>query len=178
MTSELAEGAALVAPLFLGFLMHGLCIRFGGLGELASPISRRLFGVNKTYRGVLCVALGTAAGFATTKPASLELGEGSRTAQLALLGFVVGIAAMTAELPNSFLKRRAGIPPGAQARGMRGFAFHVLDQVDVVFGVWAVLAWLVTPTWGRLAGSFGTVYVAHQLVSLTGYWLGMRTTAR
>jgi hypothetical protein len=31
---------------------------------------------------------------------------------------------------------------------------------------------------GRLAGSFATVSVAHQIVSLMGYWLGMRTTAR
>ena len=85
---------------------------------------------------------------------------------------------MAAELPNSFLKRRVGIPPGAQASGMRGMAFHVLDQVDVVFGAWAVMAWVVKPTLGRLAGSLGTVYVGHQLISLLGYWLGMRTTAR
>lgn len=167
-----------MAPLFIGFAMHGLCIRLGWLGGLASPISARLFGANKTYRGVLCVALGTAAGFVLFKPACLELGEGPRTAQLALLGFAVGGAAMAAELPNSLLKRRVGIAPGAQAKGVRGVVFHVLDQVDVVFGAWVVLAWLVTPTWGRLAGSFGTVYVAHQLVSLMGYWLGMRTTAR
>ena len=178
MTSELVEGAILVVPLFMGFVVHGLCIRSGVLSELASPISRNLFGANKTYRGVLSVALGTAAGFAAINPAWLELGEGSRTAQLALLGFVVGAAAMAAELPNSFLKRRVGIPPGAQANGIRGVAFHVLDQVDVVFGAWAVMAWLVKPTLGRLAGSFGTVYVGHQLISLLGYWLGMRATAR
>jgi CDP-diglyceride synthetase len=178
MTSELVEGAILVVPLFMGFVVHGLCIRSGMLSALASPISRNLFGANKTYRGVLCVALGTAAGFAAINPAWLELGEGSRTAQLALLGFVVGAAAMAAELPNSFLKRRVGIPPGAQANGIRGMAYHVLDQVDVVFGAWAVMAWLVKPTLGRLAGSFGTVYVGHQLISLLGYWLGMRATAR
>ncbi len=178
MTTEMAQGAILVAPLFIGFAMHGLCIRLGWLGSLASPISPRLFGANKTYRGLLCVALGTAVGFAAFKPACLVLGEGSRTARLVVLGFVVGGAAMAAELPNSFLKRRVGIPPGTQAHGMRGIVFHVLDQVDVVFGAWVVLGWLVTPTWGRLAGSIGTVYVGHQLVTLMGYWLGMRTSAR
>ena len=141
-----------MAPLFVGFAMHGLCIRLGVLGVLESPISRNLFGANKTYRGVLCVALGTAMGFAAVKPALLGLGEGSRTAQLALLGFVVGTAAMAAELPNSFLKRRVGIPPGAQANGMRGIAFHLLDQVDVVFGAWVVLGWVARPTFARLAG--------------------------
>ena len=57
-------------------------------------------------------------------------------------------------------------------------AFHVLDQVDVVSGAWAVMAWLAKPTLGRFAGSLGTVYVGHQLISLMGYWLGMRATAR
>ena len=58
----------------------------------------------------------------------------------ALIGFLVGAAAMAAELPNSFLKRRLGISPGAQASGIRGLVFHIADQIDVVFGAWAVLA--------------------------------------
>jgi hypothetical protein len=178
MGSQLTEGAILVAPLFIGFLTHGLCIRLGWLGSLASPISRRSFGANKTYRGVVCVALGTAVGFAAFGPAWLELGDGARTARLASLGFAVGSAAMSAELPNSLLKRRVGIPAGTQATGMRGVVFHVLDQVDVVFGAWLVLLWVVKPTWARIAGSLGTVYVGHQVVTLVGYWLGMRKTAR
>jgi len=37
---------------------------------------------------------------------------------------------------------------------------------------------VVTPTVGRVAGTLGTVYIGHQLVSLVGYWLGMRTSPR
>jgi hypothetical protein len=178
MVTELAEGALLVAPLFVGFALHGLCIRAKALRRLAVPIKRKAFGENKTYRGVVCVALGTAAGFVAINPRFLLLGGGRRAPELAFLRLFVGTAAMLAELPNSFLKRRMGIAPGAQAGGIRGVAFHVLDQVDVVFGAWAVLALVSRPTWGRLGGSLGTVYVGHQLVSLVGYWLGMRTTAR
>jgi hypothetical protein len=164
-----------MAPLFFGLAAHGLCIRFDALAWLARPISTRMFGANKTYRGIICVALGTAAGFALLRPSLLRpMGLSG----MALVGLFVGAAAMAAELPNSFLKRRLGIAPGAQAHGPRGFAFHVLDQVDLVLGAWAVLAWIVAPTWGRLAGSLGAVYLGHQLVSLAGYWLGMRTTAR
>ena len=76
------------------------------------------------------------------------------------------------------MKRRVGIAPGGRAKGVPGVVFHALDQVDVVFGAWVVLAWVARPTWPRLAGSIGTVYVGHQVVSLMGYWLGMRTTAR
>jgi hypothetical protein len=54
----------------------------------------------------------------------------------------------------------------------------VLDQVDVVFGAWAVLAWVAPPTWARGAGSLVTVYLGHQLLSVVGYRLGMRATAR
>jgi hypothetical protein len=178
MLTELAEGTLIIAPLFLGFSVHGLCIRLGALRGFATPIKRQWFGENKTYRGVVCVALGTAVGFVVIDPAFLSLGSEQRTTALALLGLLVGTAAMLAELPNSFLKRRMGIAPGTQAGGIRGVAFHVLDQIDVVFGAWAILAWVARPTMGRLGGTLGTVYIGHQLVSLVGYWLGMRTSAR
>jgi hypothetical protein len=56
--------------------------------------------------------------------------------------------------------------------------FHVLDQVDLVIGAWLMLAFFVTATWPRIAGSLVFVYVAHQVVTLVGYWLGMRATSR
>ncbi len=124
------------------------------------------------------MALGTAAGFVALNPAPLGFIGRLRVAYLGLLGLAVGTAAMLAELPNSLLKRRLGIAPGVQARGMLGVPFHVIDQVDVLFGAWAVLACVTKPTAGRLAGSLGTVYVGHQLVSLVGHWLGMRNTPR
>jgi hypothetical protein len=127
---------------------------------------------------VVCVALGTALGFVAINPGSLELGDGHRVGELALLGLLVGAVAMLAELPNSWLKRRVGIPPGEQARGVCGIVFHVLDQVDVLFGAWAVLAGVAKPTAGRLGGSLLTLYVGHQLLSRIGFWLGMRTTPR
>jgi CDP-diacylglycerol--serine O-phosphatidyltransferase len=176
-TSEVAVGAIVVAPLFVGLVAHGLCIRFGLLRSVAVSINPRLFGANKTYRGVVAVALGTAAGFAAVRPPEL-LAPVASSYRFALVGLAVGAVAMLAELPNSFLKRRMGIAPGNQARGLSGIAFHVLDQVDVVFGAWLVLGWLLKPTWLRLAGSFAAVYVGHQIISLIGYWLGMRTTPR
>jgi CDP-diglyceride synthetase len=175
LAAQLAEGAIAMLPLFFGLATHGLCIPFGALRAFARPISTSLFGANKTYRGILCVAIGTAVGFVVIRPSLLEPTDARR---LALVGFCVGAAAMAAELPNSFLKRRLGIAPGSQARGARGAAFHVLDQIDLVVGAWAVLAWLVLPTLPRLAGSLLVVYIGHQLLSVAGYWLGMRTTAR
>jgi CDP-2,3-bis-(O-geranylgeranyl)-sn-glycerol synthase len=169
-TAELAEGAAVVTPLFLGFAAHGLCIRFGLLRGLAVPVDRgatfngiRIFGENKTYRGIVCVAVGTAVGFVLIRPSVVppNVQGGLSLVSLALLGFAVGTAAMLAELPNSLLKRQLGIGPGRQARGLRGAAFHVLDQLDVLCGAWAVLCAVVQPTLGRMIGSVACVYMGH-----------------
>jgi CDP-2,3-bis-(O-geranylgeranyl)-sn-glycerol synthase len=182
--AHLAEGALLFSPLFLGFLAHGLSMRFGWGRRLARPIDagrtwrgRRLLGDNKTYRGVVAVALGTALGFAALGRIPGAVPPLSR-AGAALLGLAVGAAAMVAELPNSALKRQLAIAPGAQATGWRGALFHVLDQVDVLVGGWLVLGWVVPLTAGRALGSFIFIYVGHQLASLAGYALGLRRTVR
>jgi len=190
MSGEVAEGALLFLPLFLGFVLHGLCIRFGLLRGLTVPIDRgatlggrRLFGDSKTYRGLACVALGTALGFGLLS----ALGDHSDFPHLdrlpsagpaSLLGLGVGVAAMLAELPNSAVKRRLGISPGSQARGIRGVVFHVLDQIDVLFGAWPVLATRVPPSAALVLGSVGFVYLGHQLITVVGYCLGMRAKAR
>ena len=124
-----------------------------------------MFGDNKTWRGILAVALGSALGFAM-------IGHGP------LLGLAVGASAMLAELPNSFLKRRFAIAPGQQAAGLRGLLFQLLDQVDVVAGAWLVLAFVVPPTPARVIGSLLAVVLVHPLVTAAGCALGMRATSR
>jgi hypothetical protein len=175
--NELLAGALLMAPLFLGLIAHGLCIRFGLLHGLARPIDRgatirgrRLFGDNKTWRGIVAVSLGSALGF-------LLLGTPARPIA-ALLGLAVGTAAMLAELPNSFLKRQLAIAPGTQARGVRGVLFGLLDQVDVVAGAWLVLGFVMRPTLARVLGSLLAVALVHPLLTAAGYALRMRGTAR
>ena len=68
--SDLLFVTSLLVPLLLGLVVHGLCMKFGWLSRLAKPIDqgqtfrgRRLFGANKTYRGIVAVGLGTALGF-------------------------------------------------------------------------------------------------------------------
>jgi hypothetical protein len=188
--SELVQGAWLVSPLFAGFILHGVSIRYGFLTTLARPIdrgarvrNRRLFGDNKTYRGVVCVAFGTMVGFlaltslhdSAEQPALSALPSGSLAA---LLGLGVGGAAMLAELPNSALKRQLDIRPGAQGSGLSGLLFHVLDQVDVLAGAWVVLAIFVSVTPVLVLGSVLFMYLGHQVITGMGYLLGMRVTAR
>lgn len=157
----------------MGFAGHGLCIKTGFLRALARPIDggahfrgRRLFGENKTCRGIVVVAIGTGLGCLAVG----RFGFG--------FGLLMGAAAMAAELPNSFLKRQLGIAPGGQTTGLAGAFFHVLDQVDVTAGAWLVLALRVRTTPALVLASLVFVFVTHQLITLAGYALGMRATWR
>jgi CDP-archaeol synthase len=167
------EASALFAPLLLGFVCHGLCIKTGFLRTLARPLDagarfrgRRLLGDNKTYRGIVVVAIGTGLG-------TLALGRFPFG-----FGLLVGAAAMAAELPNSFSKRQLDVEPGRQATGLKGVIFHVLDQIDVTAGAWLVLALRVKPTPALVLASLVFVFVTHQVITVTGYALGMRATWR
>jgi len=58
--------AYLFLPLLVGLALHGFCIKYDALAFLYRPIDRgrkfrgkRIFGDNKTYRGVVVVSLGT-----------------------------------------------------------------------------------------------------------------------
>src|SRR5262245_37798102 len=180
-----------LSPLLVGLAFHGLCIKFGWLGWLARPIDagatlrgRRLLGANKTYRGVLAVALGTSAGVGLQMV--LHRAGVARAAELLPytnpwvigLGFAIGAAAMLAELPNSLLKRQLGIAPGTAARGMKAAFFFVLDQVDMLLGVWVVLGLVIGVTVSRVLWSVVFLFITHQLLTVAGYQLGMRATAR
>jgi hypothetical protein len=184
--------AYLFLPLLVGLALHGFCIKYDFLAFLCRPIDRglkfqgkRIFGDNKTYRGVVVVSLGTAIGFALqsllfhriASVSSVELFEYSFFKSVAL-GLAVGVAAMLSELPNSFIKRRFEIAPGTAAKGWKAVIFYVYDQIDFLLGAWLVLAVVVPVTIGRVLLSSGLLLVAHQLMSSVGYALGMRRTAR
>lgn len=188
MWSEIWQGAMLATPLLVGLVVHGMVMKFKLMPALAVPIDggasfrgKRLFGDNKTFRGVVSMGLGSSLGFLLLG----TLASGSRYRYLGqlpdgavalLLGAAVGIVAMLAELPNSTLKRQLDLPPGEQAKGVSRIALHVLDQVDIWAGAWLVLAFVVSPTFGLLLGSFLWIYRGHQIFTFIGYKLGMRAT--
>jgi CDP-archaeol synthase len=184
--------AYLFFPLLVGLALHGFCIKYDALAFLCRPIDRgrkfcgkRIFGDNKTYRGVVVVSLGTVIGFGLqsvflhriASVRSVELFDYAFFKSVAL-GGAVGVAAMLSELPNSFIKRRFEIAPGRAAKGWKGVVFYVYDQIDFLLGSWLVLAIVVPVTAWRVLFSAGLLLVAHQLMSSVGHALGMRKTAR
>ncbi len=187
---ELSGVLYLLAPLAGGALASGLCIRFGWLSALARPIDggrhfrgRSLFGPNKTFRGVLAVAVGnmTVLGAQTTLLHGVPWSRGIELFDYGavdgwLLGLLLGLLAALAELLNSFAKRQAGIGPGEAGRGAVGALFRLLDQVDVLLGVWLAYAWVVPVSPGRVLLSAVVLALGHQAITLVGKALGMRRT--
>jgi hypothetical protein len=188
--SDIERAIWLIAPLVLGSLVHGLCMRYQWLSAMAVPIDggrsfrgKRLFGNNKTVRGLMAVGLGTALGFLLRPmlyaPQSIDPSWLSRPTLLAFLfGFAVGVSAMLFELPNSFLKRQLSIAPGKPGQGGLGAIFYVVDQIDLLPGVWLAMTFVVPLSGATILWSALLLLVGHQVVTTSSYFLGMRSTWR
>jgi hypothetical protein len=167
-------------------------MRFDWLAFLRRPIDagrswrgRRLFGHSKTWRGPLLVAAGSAGIWWLQQrvlhsiPAFAALeGVDYDTLPGAWFGALAGFAAELGELPNSFVKRRLGIGPGETARGPLAVLFYLWDQLDVVIAYQAVMACVVPPSGLGLATVLVLGTTIHPLLTLIGYALRMRPTAR
>lgn len=191
MLSEVLGVVYLLLPLLGGAALHGACMKYGWLGALVRPIDggrvlggRPIFGRSKTWRGPVAVAAGAGAVFAVQRHllhaipalASLELTD--YAALPGWFGAAAGLLAELAELPNSFVKRRLGVEPGGTARGALGVVFFLWDQLDLLLGFWLVTAAFVGATPLRVGASLLLVAVLHPLLTLGGYLLGMRPSAR
>jgi CDP-2,3-bis-(O-geranylgeranyl)-sn-glycerol synthase len=166
-----AFNAASLALFLVGaFSLAGMCQTLW----LASPLSRhlempidggrtwrgrRIFGDNKTFRGFVVMVPATATSFlliATAWPdATANHLWTLSPAEYAGLGAWAGFGFMAGELPNSFLKRQLGVPPGAGAAGgaLRPLC-ALVDRCDSVVGAMVFVA-LVVPvpvaTWALVA---------------------------
>jgi hypothetical protein len=146
--------------------------------RLKQPISARLFGSHKTWRGALVMSAGTiaAAGALGRVPAyRRRLPAEIAAANPLVVGALLGTACWVGELPNSFLKRRLGIPPGGHRRSAGGLAIAVFDQADWV----PLAALLLRPIWRmtvrETAEVFAIVSAVHVPINLVGYAVGART---
>jgi|SRR5215831_11427388 len=180
------DGLWVFLPVLGAFLVHGPVLRFDLVPQLKRPLDggtkfrgRRLFGDNKTWRGVLAmfagvlvatVALAQWPDYWRHLPSAIQ-----RTSPW-ITGALIGLGVVLAELPNSFLKRQLGIAPGAQERSALGIAFAIFDQGDFVLGVWLLLApiWFMSPA--QAAVAFVVVALIHFAINLVGYAVGARTS--
>jgi hypothetical protein len=120
----------LYIPLIISNIVHMVIVKANYLSVLRKPINTKLFGANKTYRGLLVICI---------LNALLQLGLNSFLYQTWAfadfgLGMVLGLAYILSELPNSFVKRRMGIPAGGKAHQGK-LLFMIMDKSDSALGV-------------------------------------------
>jgi hypothetical protein len=150
-------------------VLHAPVLRYDLLKRLKRPISDRLFGSNKTWRGALVMFTGVfvATGvFWPLMPDELD--------SWPLAGALIGAGTVLGELPNSFLKRRLGIGPGERRVTPGGIALVVYDQADFVPAIAIALLPVWTMPLDTLLLGFVAVAAVHLVVNVIGYAIGAR----
>jgi CDP-2,3-bis-(O-geranylgeranyl)-sn-glycerol synthase len=145
--------------------------------KLALPIDfgrklrkRRIFGDNKTFRGlifgVLASVLFTYLQFLLSAyPFFSGLGFFDYSDWL-IAGFLMGVGVMVGDLAGSFLKRRFSIKPGS--------SFLLFDQLGAVVGFLIFILPVYVPSVSVVLTSMFLGFFLHILVNLAGYYLGLK----
>ncbi|HYF25073.1 MAG TPA: CDP-archaeol synthase [Baekduia sp.] len=181
------EAILVFLPVLGAPLLHAPVLRFDLLPWLKRPLDggatwrgRRLFGANKTWRGALCMVLGVLLATLLLEAAWPawweELPADLRDAGPAVVGTLVGLGIVLGELPNSFLKRQLDVAPGSQASGGTRVGLTVLDQGDLVLGVWVALLPVFVMPLAAVAVAFVAVSLVHLVINVIGYAIGARET--
>ena len=171
-------------PILGAVAAHAPVLSFDLLPSLKRPIDggrtfrgRRVLGDNKTWRGGVVMLAGVIA--ATLALSSWPgywdgLPQGVRDAGPLLFGVLLAVGTVAGELPNSFLKRQIGIPPGRQLRSGTGVLISMLDQGDFVIGVWVALLPIWVMSVGQALLAFAVVGVVHLGINVVGYSVGAK----
>ncbi|NOQ71827.1 MAG: hypothetical protein GQ574_07495 [Crocinitomix sp.] len=118
-----------ILPLLLSNVIHMLVVKQNFLSSLAQPIWQVGLGANKTWRGFLIVPILNAFFFWLI----ISIGN-IAILNPVLIGFLLGLAYLLFELPNSYIKRRAGIQAGSTGNKY-GLFVTLIDKMDSAFGV-------------------------------------------
>ncbi len=176
-------------PILVAGLGHVAVIRLDLFKFLAAvPLDfgltlggKRLFGENKTLRGIAVMCVATAGCvmietlLATWWAWARDLAAPFQLAHPMIWGALAGAGYSVGELPNSFAKRRLGVAPGAIATGWSRPIFWTIDQIDSVAGVIIFLLPVWTPTWPMVLALIGLTLVVHPVVGWFMFWLGLKT---
>jgi len=177
----------LVLPVILGGAVHIAIIKlnwFSGLARLpldfnATFRGRRIFGANKTLRGVIIMTA------ATTFFVFVQAWVSRQFGALSLIDFqqinpvqwgvLMGIGYLLGELPNSFAKRQLDIPPGSAAPGSLRYVFWAVDQLDSLLGVLAMMCLVWVPPLQVVVLLVGATLLIHPLMAAAMLLLGLKS---
>jgi CDP-diacylglycerol--serine O-phosphatidyltransferase len=150
-----------LVPLILTGILHMVAVRLGWLGVLQIPIWRGGFGANKTWRGIVFVPAANAA-FVVLISNACRLEPGHPI----LLGFALGLSYVLFELPNSYIKRKAGIEAGGHHRRYK-YLFYLLDKTDSSLGVTLTYAFISGISLSTAVALFLVNSMTHAAVAFT-----------
>lgn len=120
-----------IVPGIIGNVSHMLVVKKNLFPGLAHPLSTRLFGKNKTFRGFVFLPL--AMGLVCSVE-SVFFGPFSQNHFTdVLIGFGLGFVYMLSELPNSLVKRRLGIATGESSADYKYLQIFT-DKTDSLIG--------------------------------------------
>ena len=90
------------------------------------------------------------------------------------LGFLLGLGYSLGELPTSFIKRRFSLGPGRQEKGIKGFLFYVLEQVDSIIGALIIGILILTLGIFELVLLFTIGALLHLIIDLLLHFKGYK----
>lgn len=142
----------------------------------------RIFGDHKTLAGFMAIIPVAGAAFALLgaarehMPAWVDAGLWALPpAALFVLGCWAGLCFMAGELPNSFLKRRMGIAPGAVAEpGGRRMLCLALDRLDSIVAMLLALSIAVPLDWRTWIGVLCIGPAVHLVFSSALFLAGVK----
>ncbi len=120
-----------IIPGIVGNVMHMVIVKKNMFPNLAIPVSIRLFGENKTIRGFIFLPL--AMGFVCIAESFIVGPFCIDHIKDLYVGMGLGFVYMLSELPNSFIKRRLGIPTGASSENYKILQL-IADKTDSLIG--------------------------------------------
>lgn len=185
-----AQAFYLFSPLLVAAGLAAVVMRRDGLRFWNRPLDggrmlrgKRWLGDGKTWRGALLAVCGCCLGTVVQRagagavPGALQVVDYTAIDPLGF-GAALGLGAVLGELPNSFVKRRLGIPRGETAKGPLAAVFYVWDQVDTLLGAWPLACIWLTPRPLLVAMSMALALTVHPALAWIGYRVGARSSAR
>ncbi len=188
--NALLQATWLALPVVFGGLTHVLVLKRNWFAALARvPVDgglnvrgRRLFGCNKTWRGVITMCGATVVWTVVFDAVETQLfpGSGLRVVDPTVLGstalgLLLGSGYVLGELPNSFIKRQLDIFPGMTASGRWANLSWLIDQIDSALGVLILLSFVAAPGVTVWAAVLGLTLFVHPAVSAVMVVLGIKS---
>lgn len=154
----------LFIPLIVANSVHMLIVKLNIFSNLVIPVAQGMFGENKTLRGFVVVPL-----MAALTMLFVGLIVEESMIYSIVLGFILGVVYLLAELPNSWLKRRLNVPSGGTHPKYK-YLFLILDKSDSAFGVTFFYFMICSIRFSEAILIFIIGVILHSLFSLLLYF--------